>query len=267
MPVTIVKLSDEDPKDAAPLQGAVAKAVKLGAKTSAAKVIADDSEPDPEKVHLTEVENPVAAPAAAVLKDEVRKGYDLLLVGISDCCEADGGFTSQVSNITSEFTGNIAVLAHAEKASLTLHRGNSILVAVNGTEISRHAAELAFALARATGAHVTAVYAAAKDRKRRTRQREQEVLKDASRLAERYAVHLRSQIVGHGDAARAIIGEASRGYGLVVMGVSSRPGRDLYFGNTATQVLLGVTAPVLFLADQPVERTAPDEDQLDATAA
>jgi Kef-type K+ transport system membrane component KefB len=264
MPVTIVKLSDEDAQAAAPLQGAVAKAVKSGAKASAAKVIADDSEPDPEKVHLTEVANAGEAPPASVVKDEVRKGYDLLLVGVGDCCEPDGGFAPQVSNITSEFTGHIAVLAHGDKVGPALRRGTRILVAVNGTEISRHAAELAFALARATGAHVTAVYAAAKDRKRRTRQREQEVLKDASRLAERYAVSLHSHIVGHGDAARAIMGEAARGYGLVVMGVSARPGRDLYFGNTATQVLLGVTTPILFLADKPVERTKPEDNQPDA---
>jgi Kef-type K+ transport system membrane component KefB/nucleotide-binding universal stress UspA family protein len=267
MPVTIVPLGGEVPEGTAQSPGAVANAVKSGAKSSAAKVIADDAEPDPERVHLTQLADPVADGPETTVREEVRKGYDMMLIGVDACCEADGGFTPQVSSIAGEFTGNVALLARGEKTAMTLNRNTRILVAVNGTEISRHAAELAFALARATGARVTAVYAASKDRKRRTQQREQEVLKDVSHLAERYGVPLSSRIVGHGDAARAILGEAARGYGLIVMGVSARPGRDLYFGNTATLVLLGLSAPVLFLANKPAERAAATDDKPDSAAA
>ncbi len=261
MPVTIVKVDErEDP--APPLQGTVAREVKSGAKQAAARVIADANEPDPEKVHLTErAKKPDEEAAADIVKDEVRKGYDMLMIGVEDCCEQDGGFTPLVSRLAREFVGNIALFAQGGTPPPVLNRGTRLLVAVNGTEVSRHAAEMAFALARATGAGVTAVYAAAGDRKRRTRTREEELLKDMARLAERYEVRLESRIAGSGDAARAILRAAPQ-HSLIVMGVSARPGGELFFGNTATQVMAGAKGPLLFLANKPADlvpaRTAAD---------
>ena len=43
-------------------------------------MIADEAEPDPEKVHLT-ARVPLDAPAD-VVKDEARKGYDLMFIGL-----------------------------------------------------------------------------------------------------------------------------------------------------------------------------------------
>ena len=60
----------------------LAREVKTGAKKSAARVKADEAEPDPEKVHLT-ARVPVDPPAE-VVKDEARKGYDLMFVGLED---------------------------------------------------------------------------------------------------------------------------------------------------------------------------------------
>ena len=68
----------------------LAREVKAGAKKSAAKVMADEAEPDPEKVHLT-ARVPLDAPAD-VVKDEARKGYDLMFIGLEDSVEEDGGF-------------------------------------------------------------------------------------------------------------------------------------------------------------------------------
>jgi Kef-type K+ transport system membrane component KefB/nucleotide-binding universal stress UspA family protein len=261
MPVTIVKL---DEKANAPLQGPVAKEVKSGAKQAASKVIDDEHEPDPEKVHLTErAEKHEETGPADVVKDEVRKGYDILFIGVEKCCDEEGGFTPLVSRLAAEFSGNIALLAQGAAPAPTLGRGTRLLVAVNGTEISRNAAEVTFALARATGAGVTAVYAAAGDRKRRTRTREEELLKDMARLAERYGVKLQSRIAGHGDAARAILRAAAR-HSLIVMGVAVRPGSDLFFGNTATQVMVSARRPVLFLAHRPAD-TVPEREPRETT--
>ena len=252
MPVTIMQLDEKS--EAPPLQGIVAKEVKSGARQAASKVIADEHEPDPEKVHLTErAQKPEESAPADMVKAEVRKGYDMLFIGVEKCCDEEGGFTPLVSKLAREFTGNIAILSQGEASSPLLGRGARLLVAVNGTEISRNAAEVTFALARATGAGVTAVYAATGgDRKRRTRTREEELLKDMARLAERYDVPLQSHIAGHGDAARAILRTAAR-HSLIVMGVSVRPGDDLFFGNTATQVMTASRRPVLFLANRPAD--------------
>ena len=58
----------------------LAREVKVGAKKSAAKMIADEAEPDPDKVHLT-ARVPLDAPAD-VVKDEARKGYDMMFIGL-----------------------------------------------------------------------------------------------------------------------------------------------------------------------------------------
>jgi nucleotide-binding universal stress UspA family protein len=267
MPVTIVQVDEKS--EAPPLKGVVAKEVKSGARQAASKVIADAHEPDPEKVHLTERAQAIESVPAEAVKAEVRKGYDMLFIGVAECCDEEGGFTPLVSKLAREFTGNIALLSQGGAPSPTLSRHARLLVAVNGTEISRNAAEITFALARATGAGVTAVYAAAGgDRKRRTRTREEELLKDMARLAERYGVKLQSRIAGHGDAARAILRAAAR-HSLIVMGVSVRPGSDLFFGNTATQVMTGARRPVLFLANRPADSTPPPDpaEKVDSTAA
>jgi nucleotide-binding universal stress UspA family protein len=265
MPVTIVKLDDRA-GEAAPLQGPVAREVKSGAKEAASKVIADEHEPDPEKVHLTErAKKPEEQAPADIVKDEVRKGYDMLFIGVEDCCDADGGFTPLVSGLARAFAGNIALLSPGKAPLPMLRQGARLLVAVNGTEISRHAAELTFALARATGASVAAIYAATADRPRRTRAREEELLKDMARLAERYDVRLHSHIAGARDAATAIRQAAAR-HSLIVMGVSVRPGEELFFGNTATRVMREAVQPVLFLASKPAD-IKPPADAGDPAAA
>src|SRR6185437_14357349 len=65
----------------------VAREVKTGAKASAAKAKKDEAEPDPDKVHLT-TRVPVDRPAE-VVRDEARKGYDLLFIGMEETHDKD----------------------------------------------------------------------------------------------------------------------------------------------------------------------------------
>src|SRR6202012_2078104 len=81
----------------------VANEVKAGAEKSAAKVIADEAEPDPEKVHLT-ARVPVDDPSD-VVKDEARKGYDLMFIGLEEAVEEDGGFTPELTRLSAGFDG------------------------------------------------------------------------------------------------------------------------------------------------------------------
>ena len=91
------------------------------------------------------------------------------------------------------------------------------------------------------------------------------MLKDIARLAERYDVRLRTSIAGNRNAAQAILQEAAR-HSLIVMGVSVRPGEDLFFGNTATEVMTGARKPVLFLANKPAD-IAPPRETVDSAVA
>jgi Kef-type K+ transport system membrane component KefB/nucleotide-binding universal stress UspA family protein len=222
----------------------LAREVKAGAKRSAAKVIADEAEPDPEKVHLT-ARVPLDAPAD-VVKDEARKGYDLMFIGLENSVEEDGGFVPAVTELAAGFEGPLAVFANEADGPLT---GRSrLLVPVNGSPQSRRGAEIAFAVARATGAHVHVLFVSQTDGSRRTRLREERVLKDMAELGERYDVDVSTRISARSAAPEAILKEGRRNFAMIVMGVSARPGEELFFGNTATQVLKDWKRPILLLA-------------------
>jgi Kef-type K+ transport system membrane component KefB/nucleotide-binding universal stress UspA family protein len=222
----------------------LAKEVKAGARKSAARMIADEAEPNPEKVHLT-ARVPVDAPAD-VVKDEARKGYDLMFIGLENSVEQDGGFIPAVTELSKGFEGPLAVYANDGEASL--NRRSRILVPVNGSPQSRRGAEIAFALARATGAHVHILFVSQTDGRSRTRLREERVLKDTAELGERYDVPASTHISPRSAAAEAILKEGRRNFAMIVMGLSARSGDELFFGNTATQVLKGWKRPILMLA-------------------
>jgi Kef-type K+ transport system membrane component KefB/nucleotide-binding universal stress UspA family protein len=222
----------------------LAKEVKAGAKKSAAKVIADEAEPDPEKVHLT-ARVPIDEPAD-VVKDEARKGYDLMFIGLDHTIAQDGGFAPRISHLAAGFDGPLLVLANAGESPLN---GKSrLLVPVNGSAQSRRAAEIGFALARATGAKVQTLFVSQTDGRSRTRLREESVLKEMVEIGERYDVAVTTRISQRSAPAGAIVQEARRNFSMIVMGVSARPGEELFFGNTATAVLKGWDGPILMLA-------------------
>jgi len=123
-----------------------------------------------------------------------------------------------------------------------------ILVPVNGTDVSRRAAEVAFALARSGGSRVSALYVAS-GRVRAMRRSEEAVLKDIVELADRYDARVRTALRVDTAAADAILEEATRGsYDLIVLGVARRAGETLFFGNTAAAVLERCDTAILFVA-------------------
>jgi nucleotide-binding universal stress UspA family protein len=225
----------------------VAREVKSGAKAGADKVKADDAEPNPEKVHITS-RIPADRPAD-VVKDEARKGYDLLFIGIENSIRKNGNFTPELLEIAAGFDGPLALLAHSGDGSMPkLNSRTHILLPVNGTPASRHAAEISFAVARAIGAKVTLLFVSRNQGHSRTLRGEEGMLKDLSDLAERYTVSVTTDISKRGAAAEAILHESKAKYDLIVMGVSPRPGDDLFFGNTATAVLKEARQPILLIA-------------------
>jgi nucleotide-binding universal stress UspA family protein len=185
---------------------------------------------------------------AEVVKDEARKGYDLMFIGLEDSVEKDGGFTPQVTRLSAGFEGPLIVFANTGKDVPQLTARSRILVPVNGSSQSRRAAEITFALARATGAKVHCLFVSQTDGRSRTRLREESVLKDMVELGERYDVAVTTHISARSAPAEAILKETRRNFAMIVMGVSARPGEELFFGNTATAVLRGWKMPILLLA-------------------
>jgi Kef-type K+ transport system membrane component KefB/nucleotide-binding universal stress UspA family protein len=224
----------------------VVRELKAGAKKSAAIMIADEAETDPEKVHLTA--RVLVDAASDVVKDEARKGYDLMFVGLDDSVEEDGNFSSRLTALASGFEGPLVVFANSGGAKLQLSGRSRLLVPVNGSPQSRRAAELGFALARASGAKVQILFVSQTDGRSRTRSREEGVLKDMVQLGERYDVAVSTRISSRAAASGAILKEASRNTAMIVMGVNARPGEELFFGNTVTEVLKEWKSPALMVA-------------------
>ena len=65
---------------------------------------------------------------------------------------------------------------------------------------------------------------------------------------ERYEVRVRSTMRANMAPDEAILRESKRGYDLIVLGVSRRPGDTLFFGNTAAAVLDRSETSNLFVA-------------------
>lgn len=171
---------------------------------------------------------------------------------------SEGRFKEGVAELATNFAGPVSIVAAAAGAAPPLlDAGLSILVPISGTEASRRGAEVAFALARPTGAMVIALYvsSAASDLNRLSRRsavmraEEEAVLKDISNLGERYDAVFRTAIELHTSADKAILRYASRNKcGLIVMGVSRRPGDQFFFGKTSSAVLSGWKGSTILVA-------------------
>jgi Kef-type K+ transport system membrane component KefB/nucleotide-binding universal stress UspA family protein len=229
------------------------EAVKSAAKATTTL----EARPDEKKSAKVEVITRRHALGPEAVADEARKGYDLLVVGIANTRDSDGGFSKDLSLITQSFEGPLAVVDTRSRRDLARLRRGRILIPVTGTEVSRRGVEVGLILARAIDAQVTALYvtransgASRHNPSRRLvmRRNELAVLKEIAALAERYDVPLRSTTRADMAPDEAILREAGRGYDLVVLGVSRRPGDVLFFGNTAAAVLERSPTSNLFVA-------------------
>ena len=201
-----------------------------------------------------------APPPDQAVASEARKGYDLLLVGLHPAKAEAGGFHRKIIEVARSFEGTVGVvIARGALHDLPLRSRLNILVPVNGTNVSRRAAEFAFALARIENVAATVVYvapaASARGQSGRlgrsllSRRHEDAILKDIAALADRYGAAIRT-VVRVADAAdTAILRQARRaGHTLIVLGATKRQSDTLIFGTLANALLERAEQSVLFLA-------------------
>jgi Kef-type K+ transport system membrane component KefB/nucleotide-binding universal stress UspA family protein len=239
--------------------------IRKGAKASATAVRQDEDTPV-DKVHLS-TRTEVGA-TGKTIAEEARKGYDMLLVGLNNSLTQKGDFTARMNDIAGGFDGPLCLVVKGSGNTgklPTLQADQTILVPVNGTEASRRAAELALALARPNRARVKALYVG-REEKPDSRQisishrREEAVLKDIVELGERYGVSVLTAMRMQGAAGEAIRREAAQGVALVVMGVTQRPGDELFFGDTAATVLAKCRCPIVLLTTGRVQRDDAEQE-------
>jgi nucleotide-binding universal stress UspA family protein len=238
--------------------------IRKGAKASATAVReGDDTSVD--RVHLSA--RAEAGATGKTIADEARKGYDMLVVGLSNSLTPKGDFSARMNDIASGFDGPLCLVVKGAGAGKMpeLKAGETILVPVNGTEASRRAAELALALARPNRARVKALYVSREDKADRrptpiSHRREEAVLKDIADLGERYGVSILTAMRMQGAAGDAIRKEAARGIAMIVMGVTQRPGDELFFGDTAAVVLAKCRGPIVLLSTGRVQRDDAEQE-------
>ncbi|HZL29460.1 MAG TPA: cation:proton antiporter [Pseudolabrys sp.] len=241
MPTTVmqIKTDKKTGKKAADAEKEKAEAAGetiLEVAERAEHTLTEEEQSDVKLNVTTIVEN---APRKAAVEEEAEKGYDLMIIGLDKTVVRKNQFHSNLTNLAAGYEGPLIVSdAREEHRKHPLHGTVSILVPINGTEVSRRAAEVAIALARATKAPLTALYVAAGAKAQRSRRNEEAILKDIVDLAESYEIDLRTAVRADVDPDEAIMKEAERRkHNMVVMGVGRRPGEKLFFGDTAAALL------------------------------
>ncbi len=242
VPVTTLAALRNEAEPVAMAAASAEEEVRSGADEGRA---AAAEEPPPE-VDVTARAHP-GEPGAAVAA-EAERGYDLLLAPVGE----EGGESpeAELARLMGAFPGALALVAtrgvHRDEPRSGPRR---ILVPVNGTPASRKGLEVGFALARATGAEVAALYVRPPGQRPRRflpRRSELAVLREAVDLAEQSGLALATR-VQRGSPAAAVLREALW-HDLVVLGVVRRGERDPGFGQVGDAVLEEAPVSVLLLA-------------------
>jgi Kef-type K+ transport system membrane component KefB/nucleotide-binding universal stress UspA family protein len=252
MPTTVMHIKTDKKTGKAAAEAEQEKA-KIAAETvkafagRAGRAQTEEEKSDTKLAVTTIVEN---SPKPKAVAAEAEKGYDLMIVGLEKTVARHNEFHENIASLAAGFEGPLAVADVRDKLlEHPLHGKLDMLVPVNGTEMSRRAAEVAIAIARARRASVTALYVAPRGRKKRSRQYEEAILKDIVELAESYELELRTRVRADVAAEEAILKETARGkHNLIVLGVGRRPGEKLSFGDTAATLLEKSEKSLLFLA-------------------
>jgi Kef-type K+ transport system membrane component KefB/nucleotide-binding universal stress UspA family protein len=209
--------------------------------------------------------------AQTEIASEKRKGYGALVLGREPLSEG-AQFDPQVTRMAREFGDAVIVVsARGVHRQSKAYRPLNILVPVTGTPVSRHGAELAVALAEGSRGRVTALFVVGKGSQRRpawsTRIADalapastaRAVIRDIEQLGKSYGVVVNGISRNGESAADLILREIKAGhYDLTVLGVSPRPGEQLFFGDIAATLLRDAPSSLVFLASETAAIPASD---------
>jgi K+:H+ antiporter len=186
---------------------------------------------------------------------EARKGYGLLVIG-RQASASGNSFDSRITRIALSFDGPFAIaIDRARHGDVGSHTGRqNVLVPITGTAVSRDGAEVAIALAQASAGSVTALYVTDSEKMARNWRQQfaaEAAIKEVVGIGELYGIEVRGLIRRGHPTENAILREigASR-YNLLVMGVSPRPGAQLFLGEVAADVLERAHCSLLFVSGE-----------------
>src|SRR5690349_8711914 len=260
IPTTVLHL--DYATTASPPEGAsAAERTKTVVKESAEA--ADEAAPAEAGGDRIDITTRVEKPSEEVITAEAKKGYGLLVIGREPASEGEV-FHEQIMQSAVEFAGPfaIAIARGIDRQDIVGARLN-ILVPVTGTTASRQGAEVALALAQASRGSVTALHIASRQTRHRSWRRQvgaaiapissaEAIIREIVRLGDPYGVEVRGLVRRAGTPQEAILRQLKiGGYNLLVMGVSPRPGDQLFFGQVPAELLGRAECSVLFVASEP----------------
>ncbi|MEO7971084.1 MAG: cation:proton antiporter [bacterium] len=198
--------------------------------------------------------------SVAVLK-EVKKGYDMMFVGLEQSLSNNGhesdAFNNSIEKIVSDFKGVLGIVVAKDKMPPKLRmRSMDILVPTSGAEYSRRAGEVAIAIAKACGCGVTALHVYPPQREGSLIRRVGEHLKPAralvrglQELGKREGVPVKTVVKVRRVPESAILKQIKKGkHNLVVLGVNARPGEGVFFGHKVKVLLKRVPCSLLVVS-------------------
>jgi Kef-type K+ transport system membrane component KefB/nucleotide-binding universal stress UspA family protein len=213
----------------------------------------------------------IAASSAAhdEIATEKRKGYGALVIGREPVSEGEQ-FDSQITRMAREFGDAVIVVsARGIHMKAQAYGPLNILVPTTGTPVSRRGAELAVALAEGSGGRMTALYIGGRRPERRygwgrrighalaPSNTARAAIREVTDLGKSYGVTVNG-LSRYGDSAEEVILREIRAgrYDLTIMGVSPRPGEQLFFGEVAAAVLRDAPSSLVFVASESASRAA-----------
>jgi Kef-type K+ transport system membrane component KefB/nucleotide-binding universal stress UspA family protein len=260
IPTTVLHLDEATP-GSSPERARQVEQTEAVVKESAAA--AHEAAPAEERSIRAEITTSVRKPSEEPIGEEARKGYGLLVIGREPASE-DDAFHRQIVRSAAEFDGPFAIaVARGADREEKPGVGLKILVPVSGTAVSRRAAELAITLAQASGALVTALHVVDDQKRHHSRRRQvgaaiaptsgaDAIIREIVRIGDHYGVEVRGVVRRSRRPQEAIIHQLkAAGHNMLAMGVSPRPGGQLFFGQVPAELLERAECSLLLVASEP----------------
>jgi Kef-type K+ transport system membrane component KefB/nucleotide-binding universal stress UspA family protein len=260
IPTTVIHF---DYETQGPLHEGTIQAERTKAVVKKSAEEGDDASPEESGGDPVEIATRVEEPSREAIGAEAKKGYGLLFIGREPASAGDT-FHEQITHSAVEFGGPFAIaIARGIDRQNMLGTQLKILVPVTGTPVSRQGAELAIALAQASQGSVTALHVASGQRRVRSWQRHvgaalapttsaEAIIREIVRLGDHYGVEVKGAVRSVRTPQEAILRQLEvGGHNLLVMGVSPRPGDQLFFGQVPAELLERAECSVLFVGSEP----------------
>jgi Kef-type K+ transport system membrane component KefB/nucleotide-binding universal stress UspA family protein len=259
VPTTVIHFDYED--DGSAGEGA-RQAMRTEAAVKRSAEAGEPADPREQRRDPADITTRIEEPDEAAIAAEAKKGYGLLLIGREPASEG-ASFHDQIARSAAAFDGPFAIaIARGGHRGQAGHGRLNILVPVTGTQVSRRGAELAIALAQASRGTLTALHVGGLPRARSWQRQigaalapassAEAIVREVVRLGDHYGVEVKGAVRSIGGPAEAVLRQLKLGnHNLLVLGVSPRPGDQLFFGPVPAELLERAECSVLFVSGEP----------------